>query len=201
MTQFDTAVAEADEGIDPALFRETLGHYPTGVAVVTGIAEDGAPAGMVVGSFTSVSLDPPLVAFLPTRESGSFARLRTGEHLLRQRPRRRPGADLPPLRLPRTGQVRGRGLVARARAGRPSWTGRSSWIECTYQDVIEGGDHYIVLGRGPLTCRWPGPRCRCSSSRAATGASPLRRSSRRRTPTSSRRCGWPSWRAARHRAS
>src|SRR5688500_6975087 len=64
--------------IDPVAFRETLGHYPTGVAVVTGIDAEGAAAGMVVGSFTSVSLDPPLVAFLPTRESGSFARLRTG---------------------------------------------------------------------------------------------------------------------------
>ncbi len=53
--------------IDPALLRETLGHYPTGVAVVTAIAEDGNPAGMVVGTFSSVSLDPPLIAFFPPR--------------------------------------------------------------------------------------------------------------------------------------
>jgi flavin reductase (DIM6/NTAB) family NADH-FMN oxidoreductase RutF len=37
--------------IDPALFRETLGHYPTGVAVVTAVADDGVPVGMVVGTF------------------------------------------------------------------------------------------------------------------------------------------------------
>ena len=60
-------------------FRETLGHYPTGVAVVTAVAGDGGPAGMVVGSFTSVSLDPPLVAFLPTKDSGSWARLATAD--------------------------------------------------------------------------------------------------------------------------
>src|SRR4051794_20153480 len=63
--------------IDPARFRETLGHYPTGVAVVTAMAEDGDPAGMVVGTFSSVSLDPPLIAFFPARDSWSFGRLRT----------------------------------------------------------------------------------------------------------------------------
>ena len=63
--------------IDPALFRETLGHYPTGVAVVTAIAENGKPVGMVVGTFSSVSLDPPLIAFFPASTSNSFKQLRT----------------------------------------------------------------------------------------------------------------------------
>uniref|UniRef100_UPI0025D4D776 flavin reductase family protein n=1 Tax=Lapillicoccus sp. TaxID=1909287 RepID=UPI0025D4D776 len=61
--------------IDPALFRETLGHYPTGVVVVTATDDGGEPAGMVVGSFSSVSLDPPLIAFFPSTSSFSFARL------------------------------------------------------------------------------------------------------------------------------
>jgi len=65
------------EAIDPTLFRETLGHYPTGVAVVTAVAEDGNPAGMVVGTFSSVSLDPPLIAFFPATSSGCFAHVRT----------------------------------------------------------------------------------------------------------------------------
>lgn len=49
--------------IDPGLLRETLGQYPTGVAVVTAVAEDGSPVGMVVGTFSSVSMSPPLIAF------------------------------------------------------------------------------------------------------------------------------------------
>src|SRR4051812_1520426 len=65
--------------IDAVRFRETLGNYPTGVAVVTAVAADGNPAGMVVGTFSSVSLDPPLIAFFPARTSGSFARLRTAQ--------------------------------------------------------------------------------------------------------------------------
>ena len=44
------------EVIDPALFRETLGHYPTGVAVVTAVAADGRPAGMVVGTWMAYEL-------------------------------------------------------------------------------------------------------------------------------------------------
>ena len=50
---------------DDATFRHVLGHYPTGVCIVTSADGSGAPTGLVVGSFTSVSLDPPLVAFFP----------------------------------------------------------------------------------------------------------------------------------------
>ena len=54
--------------IPAATFRETLGHYPTGVAVVTAIAEDGRPAGMVVGSFTSVWDIVFGTAYMPRRD-------------------------------------------------------------------------------------------------------------------------------------
>ncbi len=57
--------------IDPATFRRVLGHHPTGVTVITACEAGVVPIGMVVGSFTSVSLDPPLVAFFPARSSTS----------------------------------------------------------------------------------------------------------------------------------
>ncbi|MET0521337.1 MAG: flavin reductase family protein, partial [Jiangellaceae bacterium] len=57
-------------------FRDVLGHFPTGVVVVTAMAPSGGPVGMAVGSFTSVSLDPPLVAFLPDRASSTFPHIR-----------------------------------------------------------------------------------------------------------------------------
>jgi len=62
--------------IDTALFREVLGQYPTGVVVVTATDNAGDAIGMTVGSFTSVSLDPPLVAFLPSKTSSSWRALR-----------------------------------------------------------------------------------------------------------------------------
>jgi len=132
--------------IPAATFRETLGHYPTGVAVVTAIAEDGAPVGMVVGSFTSVSLDPPLVAFLPTKGSGSWARLSTAarwcvnvlaadqEDTCRRFASRAPD------------KFAGVSWTA-APGGSPILDGVVAWIECDPHDTVEGGDHWIVLGR------------------------------------------------------
>src|SRR3954468_8026285 len=60
---------------DPLWFR----HVPTGVVIVTAMTENG-PVGMSVGSFTSVSLDPPMVAFLPDQTSSTFARIRAAGH-------------------------------------------------------------------------------------------------------------------------
>ena len=133
-------------GIDPALFRETLGHYPTGVAVVTAMAEDGRPAGMVVGTFSSVSLDPPLIAFYPTKNSGSFAILRSAQafciNVL--------ASDQEPLcrRLATGGATKFDGVDWRpGPLGSPVLHDAVSWVECTFEEIREAGDHYIVLGR------------------------------------------------------
>ena len=75
--------------IDPMKFRQVLGHFPTGVTVVTATTADGGPVGLTIGSFTSVSLDPPLVGFLPQvnserwqaiNETGSFVVNVLGAH-------------------------------------------------------------------------------------------------------------------------
>src|SRR5689334_14637484 len=62
--------------IDPKWYRQVLAQYPTGVCVITSVGAQGEPLAMIVGSFTSVSLQPPLVAFFPSRESNSWAKLR-----------------------------------------------------------------------------------------------------------------------------
>ena len=59
---------------DSAKYRQVLGHFPTGVTVITA-ATDGEPVGMAVGSFSSVSLDPPLVAFFPDKGSSSWPKI------------------------------------------------------------------------------------------------------------------------------
>src|SRR6478609_2093846 len=61
--------------LDPDLFRLVLGHFPSGVAVVTAMGQDGQPVGLVVSSFTSVSLNPPLVAFYPALTSKSWPQI------------------------------------------------------------------------------------------------------------------------------
>ncbi len=132
--------------IDPGLFRETLGHYPTGVAVVTAILDDGTPAGMVVGTFSSVSLDPPLIVFFPTKTSASFALLREARsfcvNVL--------AADQEPLcrRLATGGAGKFDGVGWRlGPLGSPILNGAVSFIECTFEEIREAGDHFIVLGR------------------------------------------------------
>ena len=57
---------------DSRRLRDALGHFATGVTLVTAIDPTGQPTGFAVGSFTSVSLAPPLVAFLPARTSTTF---------------------------------------------------------------------------------------------------------------------------------
>jgi flavin reductase (DIM6/NTAB) family NADH-FMN oxidoreductase RutF len=134
------------KAIDPALFRETLGHYPTGVAVVTAVAEDGKPIGMVVGTFSSVSLEPPLIAFFPAANSKSFAQLRTaGTFSINVL-----AADQEPLcrQLATSGPGKFDGVHWRpGPLGSPILEGAVSWIECTVEEIREAGDHYIVLGR------------------------------------------------------
>ena len=63
----------ADElsDFDSAHFRAVLGHFPTGVTIVSGLA-DGQPIGFTVGSFMSISLDPPLVGFLAMHDSETW---------------------------------------------------------------------------------------------------------------------------------
>ncbi|HEY3882576.1 MAG TPA: flavin reductase family protein [Trebonia sp.] len=133
------------KAIDPALFRETLGHYPTGVAVVTAVAGDGKPLGMVVGTFSSVSLDPPLIAFFPASSSKSFRRLRTARafavNVL--------AADQEPLcrQLATSDGDKFDGVRWRpGPLGPPVLEGAVSWIECTFEEIREAGDHYVVLG-------------------------------------------------------
>jgi flavin reductase (DIM6/NTAB) family NADH-FMN oxidoreductase RutF len=132
-------------GIDAALFRETLGHYPTGVAVVTAVADDGRPVGMVVGTFSSVSLDPPLIAFLPATNSRSFAQIRTAKafcvNVLAS------DQELLCRQFATAGESKFDGVGWRpGPLGSPILEGAVSWIECTFSDILDAGDHYIVLG-------------------------------------------------------
>lgn len=130
---------------DARRFREALGHYPTGVVVITGLDEGDEPHGMVIGSFTSVSLDPPLVAYLPMKSSGAFARLRTGTHFC---------VNVLAADQEETCRVFASREADKfamvdwrpAPGGAPILPDVVAWIECTYADVIEAGDHFIVLG-------------------------------------------------------
>lgn len=130
--------------IDPQVFRDVLGHYPTGVTMVTGVHPDGEHLAMVVGTFTSVSLDPPLVAFMPTRSSRTFERLRECPSLCVN------VLTVDQEELVRTlGQRAGKRLEGvewvPSPSGAPILTDSLAWLDVRLTEVIEAGDHYIAL--------------------------------------------------------
>src|SRR5690606_15397269 len=134
-----------EPGIDGATFRRVLGHYPTGVCVVTTVESDGNQAGMVVGSFTSVSLDPPLVAFFPDKSSTSWPRIeKAGKfcvNILASDQR-----DLCRQFAAKGGNKFADVAHRVSKGGSPVLDGAVAWIDCDLHQVHEAGDHYIVLG-------------------------------------------------------
>jgi flavin reductase (DIM6/NTAB) family NADH-FMN oxidoreductase RutF len=66
-----------DHVVQPDEMRRVLGTFATGVTIVTG-SDDGEPVGFACQSFTSVSLEPPLVLFCPAHTSSSWPRIRSG---------------------------------------------------------------------------------------------------------------------------
>jgi flavin reductase (DIM6/NTAB) family NADH-FMN oxidoreductase RutF len=131
---------------DPKIFRHVLGHYPTGVCVITATQEDGTPVGMSVGTFTSVSLDPPLVGFFPDRKSSSWPKIEQARRFCvnvlaeHQEPLCRVFASKV--------QDKFAGVPHRlSAAGQPIFDGIIAWIDCDLHSVHEAGDHYLVLGQ------------------------------------------------------
>jgi flavin reductase (DIM6/NTAB) family NADH-FMN oxidoreductase RutF/DNA-binding IclR family transcriptional regulator len=133
-------------GFDSAWFRRVFGRFPTGVVVVTAIGQDGHPAGMAVGSFTSVSLDPPLLAFFPDKGSSSFPKIRSsGSFCINVL-----AADQE--RVCRAFAMKGADKFSgvswrRAGSGSPILDGVVAWMDCDIESIDSAGDHFIVLGR------------------------------------------------------
>lgn len=136
---------EPSPAIDGATFRKVLGHYPTGVCVVTACGDDGRPHGLAVGSFTSVSLDPPLVAFFPDKKSGSWPHIAAaGRFCVNVL-----GSDQEAVcrRFAAKGGDKFDGVSHRlSKGGSPILDDVVAWIDCALHAVHEAGDHFIVLG-------------------------------------------------------
>jgi flavin reductase (DIM6/NTAB) family NADH-FMN oxidoreductase RutF len=131
-------------GLQERALRHVMSHFCSGVAVVTSLA-DGATFGMAVQSFTSLSLDPPLVSICPARTSTSWPPIRdTGrfcvnilassqEHLSR--------------RFAISGGDKFAGVDWEpTSAGLPGLTGALAWIDCSIEAEHPAGDHTIVIG-------------------------------------------------------
>jgi flavin reductase (DIM6/NTAB) family NADH-FMN oxidoreductase RutF len=144
------AAATAPEAAPPPLdtrhFRTVLGNYPTGVVAVTVVGSDREPVGMIVGSFTSVSLNPPLVSFLADCSSSTQAKIQAAGRFCANVL----AADQE--RLSRKLAARGPGRFdgvpwEPSPLGNPVLGGTVAWVDCIIHGVIEIGDHYLIVGR------------------------------------------------------
>lgn len=132
--------------IDPGRFRQVLGQYPTGVVVISAMPDEGTPVALTIGSFSSVSLDPPLIAFYPMKTSTSWPKIqKVGRFCVSilaadQESLCRTFASKAPNKFE---NVRWRP----AGTGSPIIEDAVAWIDCELESVQDAGDHLLVFGR------------------------------------------------------
>lgn len=129
--------------VDEAEFRSALGHFASGVVVVTGM-DDGQPVGLTCQSFFSVSLDPPLIAFAPSKQSTSWPRVSTSCDIC---------VNILAAEQEDTAQVFAKSGADKfaevewipAYHGAPRLLNALVGLDCRIRDVHEAGDHWLVV--------------------------------------------------------
>ena len=139
-------VPEFREGSDARTFRDALGCFATGVTIITAMDANGQPIGLTANSFTSVSLDPPMLLVCVANNAGSAAVLRDAERFAVN--------VLQIGQQPTSNRFAGKGEDRFANTpwevgefGTPVLTGSLSSFECARDAVHDGGDHFILVGR------------------------------------------------------
>ncbi|GBQ03173.1 NADPH-flavin oxidoreductase [Streptomyces spongiicola] len=143
------AVGEGERPpVAPAEFRRVLGHFASGVTVVT--AQDqagGGPAGFACQSFASLSLDPPMVVFTVARTSATWPRIaRAGAFCVNVLGTHQ-DALCRAFAVSGADKFAGVAHTPAPVTGSPRLASVPAWIDCTISAVHTGGDHLIVVGR------------------------------------------------------
>lgn len=131
--------------VEPGQLRAVLSHFASGVVVITGRDQDGQPVGMTAQSFTSLSLDPPLILVCPSRTSTTWPRI-SGRRFA--------------VNVLAAGQHTVSAVFAKSGTDKfadvewqpgpnhlPLISGALAQLECDLESVHPGGDHYIAVGR------------------------------------------------------
>jgi len=151
---FDAAVAAAgknapgDSIIDPRELRTALGRFATGVCVVTTRTQQGQAAGLTVNSFTSVSLDPPLVAWCLGRKAPSLRAFEQSEHFAIHVMAHHQHALAMHFARPADDKFAAfRDEFETGLADVPVIRDPLARFECRKASMVDGGDHVIFIGR------------------------------------------------------
>jgi 3-hydroxy-9,10-secoandrosta-1,3,5(10)-triene-9,17-dione monooxygenase reductase component len=135
----------SDQDIDQNRFRQVLGHFGTGVTVITTADADG-PAGFACQAFAALSLEPPLVLFCPALSSATWPRIARAGFFC---------ANVLAASQREVARVFGTGGADKfvdvpwspAHSGAPVLDGVLTWAGCVVSDVHKAGDHYVVIGQ------------------------------------------------------
>src|ERR1700756_195240 len=131
--------------VDPARFRVVLGHFPTSVVVVSA-ALKGRPVGLVVGSFVSISLDPPLVGVFVALTSASWPSIQAAGGFTVNVLSEVQGALCG--RFARSGGDKFAGLTwTTSVLGHPVLAGCQAYLDCRIERAEVIGDHRFVVAR------------------------------------------------------
>lgn len=127
-------------------FRDVLGRFASGVTVVTALS-NGAPVGMTCQSFSSVSLDPPLVLFIPAKTSRAWPLIqRAGRFCVNFLSHAQ--AELSNTMASRgVDKFSGVSWQPSETTGSPLFDDTLGYVDCSIHAVHEAGDHYVVIGR------------------------------------------------------
>ena len=159
MTVTEPTAGNAQSAIplgDAFLLRHVLARFASGVTVTTTRSEDGQPIGITASSFTSLSLEPPLILVCVAKSARSFAHLAEcqsfGVSILAadQSEVAQRYATAGALKFTDEDHFNG------AASGVPLIRGALSHLECARHDAIPGGDHVILVGRVIHSATRPG---------------------------------------------
>lgn len=132
--------------VEPRAFRDTLGRYPTGVSIITTTDDAGVWSGATIGSFSSLSLSPPLVLFCLDKSAlchPAFMKAKVyGVNVLAE-----DQTDLSNIFASRNARPWGDLTTRVGETGAPLLADCVAWIECEMEAIHPGGDHDIFVGR------------------------------------------------------
>ena len=131
--------------IEPGIYKEVMGSFPSGVTVVTTLDADGRIVGITASAFSALSIDPALVLFCPNYSSDSYPvlirRKQFAIHLLCA------DQQAEAYAFARKGQDKAKGIEWRlSELGNPLLTRATAIIECELWREYDGGDHAIIVG-------------------------------------------------------
>lgn len=139
-------MSAANPVLDDAEFRQVMGRFATGVAIITA-DDEGEPVGLTIQSFTSLSLEPPLVCFAPGKSSSTWTRIRNAGNFCVNILAEDQEALCRAFAASGADKFDGVGYDVSPGSGSPILHGALAWVDCVIDVIHDAGDHDLCIGR------------------------------------------------------